>query len=664
MVKRLENIAFKFLSERHCGQVCGRHGHRYEDHVLTLCVTVVNMILMGLCFDFYYDLNDDTMMLDIMSGVYSGIPDGHNMQTLYPLGALIAFCYRVCGRIPWYGLFLWLCQFGSFYLVGVRLCALTGRARVSDRVKWRSAPNVVKKTALLFTLSLFIWGVGLSHFVNIQYTVTSAMMSATAIFLFLTTPETVDIRRFVIKNIPAVVLVIIAYQLRSEMLLLTFPFISLAGLYRLTEEKKIFVKENLFKYGGVLGIILLGMLLSRGSDYIAYSSEEWKDFLQFFDARTTIYDFYPELINEEKYEETLTELGVDLHQQTLLRNYNYGLDDTIDTELLTKVADYATGTLCASKDWSGIIREQSYRYFYRTFRGGDAPYSTMLLWMYAAVIVAGLRVRFWKQGAVPGSGRLRFRICELLWQLLLLAAVRSAVWMFILLRGRDPARITHSLYLVELALLAAMAIRILSRRGDDTLTVGTDEEETMFDDKGGLYDSDSPGMCRTDRTMHCVRWAMALAFLLIIGRGVMNGAAALQTDQEWRRTVNRNWYAIDEYCKAYKENFYFEDVYSTVEFSRRIFDGASPVYANYDIMGGWMCNSPLYHDKMGHYGIESAQAALLEQDNVYLIISNLEATEQEFEWVEEYYRAQNIQVTVEKTDTVGEGYSVYRIAEQ
>lgn len=654
-------MIFVSKSERYYGQDRGRHW--YGDLILTLSVTVMNVILMAICFDFYYDLNDDTMMLDIMSGAYSGMPDGHNMQTLYPLGAVIAFCYRLYGGIPWYGLFLCLCQFGCFCLTGMRLCALAGGVWISDGTKRRRCSYTLKKLSLLLVLSLFVWGVCLAHFINIQYTVTSAMMSATAVFLFLTAPGTGSVRQFVIRNIPAVALVIIAYQLRSEMLLLSFPFICLAGLYRITEEKKIFVRENLFRYGGVLGIILVGLLLSRGSDYIAYHSKEWKEFLRFFNARTTVYDFYPELINEEKYEEALAELGVTPDQQALLRNYNFGLDDTINSDLLTKVADYATGTRRAAKDWGSIIREQSYRYFYRTFRGGDSPYSTMLLWMYAALIMTGFGVRFRgrKQAIVQTSGRPSFSGYAFLWQVLLLASARSAIWMFVLLRGRDPARITHSLYLVELALLAAMAIRILSRRDEDALSVDAGAEETIFGNERMSYDPQDSEVCRTYRTAQCIRWGMALIFFLITGSGVMNGVSALQEDQAWRRSVNRNWYAIDEYCKEHKENFYFEDVYSTVGFSRKIFDSVFPAYANYDIMGGWMCKSPLYYDKMGRYGAESAQAALLEQNNVYLIISDLEAMEQGFEWVEDHYDAQNTPVTVEKTDTVGEGYSVYRI---
>lgn len=109
------------------------------------------------------------------------------MQTLYPLGAVIALCYRVWGSVPWYGLFLCLCQFGCFWLAAVRLCALTeqagGRA-AADGAGARRGFSIGKKLLLLLVWSLFIWGVCLAHVVNIQYTVTSAMLSATALFLF------------------------------------------------------------------------------------------------------------------------------------------------------------------------------------------------------------------------------------------------------------------------------------------------------------------------------------------------------------------------------------------------------------------------------------------------------------------------------------------------
>ena len=148
---------------------------RYENCILTFAVMGASALLMGLFFDFYYDMNDDTMMRDIMSGIYSGAPDGHNMQTLYPLGALIALCYRIYGSFPWYGAFLFLCQFGCFFLTGVRLCTLvdTSCARertVSEGGSAGCGRRFVGKLLCLLALAVFQWGIWLTHMVNIQYT--------------------------------------------------------------------------------------------------------------------------------------------------------------------------------------------------------------------------------------------------------------------------------------------------------------------------------------------------------------------------------------------------------------------------------------------------------------------------------------------------------------
>ena len=184
----------------------------YKNCILTLVVLGASALLMGFFFDFYFDINDDTMIRDIMSGVYSGTPDGHNMQTLYPLGALLALCYRISGAFPWYGAFLFLCQFGCFFLVGVRLCTLTD----------------------------VFWGIWLSHMVNVQYTITCGMLVGAAVFLFLTMPEgalfgkgtsPLSVKAFLQKSLPALFLVLLAFHLRSEMALLTLPFLGLSGIF-------------------------------------------------------------------------------------------------------------------------------------------------------------------------------------------------------------------------------------------------------------------------------------------------------------------------------------------------------------------------------------------------------------------------------------------------
>ena len=259
-----------------------RFPEKYKNCIIVMLTIIVNLILLSVCFDFYYDLNDDVMMKNIMAGVYTGTPDGHNMQTLYILGAFISLCYKLCRPFAWYGLFLLFCQMGSLYLVGIRLLKLF--------------QSHLAKAASMLLLSVFTWGIILPHIMAVQYTFTCAMLAGTAVFLFLTTPEELSVKQFIICNIPSIVLVVLAYQLRTEMLLLVFPFIGLAGLFRWTEEKKFFQKENYCKYGIVLGCILIGMLFSRVIDFAAYGSGEWQNFLAFFEERTQVYDFHPDVI--------------------------------------------------------------------------------------------------------------------------------------------------------------------------------------------------------------------------------------------------------------------------------------------------------------------------------------------------------------------------------
>ena len=77
-----------------------------------------------------------------------------------------------------------------------------------------------------------------------------------------------------------------------------------------------------------------------------------------------------------------------------------------------------------------------------------------------------------------------------------------------------------------------------------------------------------------------------------------------------------------------------------------------------------MCKSPLYKDKLYQYNIISGGEALLEKDNVYLIISDMEVIDQGFDWIIDFYNSQGIKVTVEEADKIGEYYSVYKVYEQ
>lgn len=590
----------------------------------------ISALLMGVFFDFYFDLNDDTLMRDIMSGVYSGTPDGHNMQTLYPLGAAIALCYRIGGSFPWYGGFLFLCQSGCFFAVGVRLCMLvdaaSARRQGVSETDGRGDGAETKrhfawKLLCLTGVVLFQWGIWLTHTVNVQYTITSGMLVGTAVILFMTG-----------SGIAPLLLFLLAFQLRSEMALLMLPFLGLAGAFCWWEDRPLFSGKNLKKYGGLLLLLLVGMGLSLGADALAYGGE-WRTFRQFFDDRTTIYDFYPEVVTQDHYGADLDELGAVYGTRILLENYNFGLDERIDAKLLSDVAAYAKERVGSARDWGKIFKDKLLLYRYRSFHGEDAPYN-ILVWLgYAANIIAVVMLFYRKNGNSCGeisperAGSRRYRdLCSAAVQLFLIIFVRSGLWMFILLRGRDPERITHPLYLVEFCLLAGMFLRrIVCGAAANSLLYGA---------------------------------AAAVCLLSVVS--LFQSIPAVMADQARRQEINRDWEAIDAYCRAHADTFYFEDVYSTVAFSGKLLEWKEHTLANYDIAGGWMCKSPLYREKLAAFGIEDAAAALAE-GKADFIMSDEEVGLRGLTWLAVPYAENGMDVHVEEYDRIGENYGVYQV---
>lgn len=567
---------------------------------------IVNVTLMSVCFDFYYDLNDDVLMKDIMAGAYTGTPDGHNMQTLYILGAFISLWYRLCRNLPWYGLFLFLCQIVCVYLTGVRLLRFCGKKAA--------------KAGCMLLLTAFLWGIVLFHMVIIQYTVTCALMAAAAVFLFMTTEKGLNAGEFVMQNIPSVLLVIVAYQLRTEMLLLVFPLICLAGLFRWAEEETFFRKENFLKYGIVFGCIVAGMILSRLIDFAAYGSEEWKTFRAFFEKRTEVYDFHYEILTSGEHREYLTSIGLNDAQQELLANYNFGLDEDIDEEVLEKIAFYAESIsdTAQADSFVKLLLKKGRLYCYRILHSEDAPYNKLMLGGYICAAIIGVCIALKEK-----TGKKRW---SFVWELALLGIVRTLLWMFLLVRNRAPERITHSLYLVEIMVLFGM-LGIQFRRA---------QRKTAA--------------------------AAALLMLWCIC-SLPHSVTAVSTEMRTREEVNGGCLAIAKYCKAHSENFYFEEVYSTVGFSQKIFQNVDNSLTNYDIMGGWICKSPLYREKLEQFGITETADGLLKNASVYFIMET-GTQDSNVDWLQAYYAAEGIAVRLEQTDLIAGGYAVYQVAEK
>ena len=214
--------------------------------------------------------------------------------------------------------------------------------------------------------------------------------------------------------------------------------------------------------------------------------------------------------------------------------------------------------------------------------------------------------------------------------------------------SRYPDRITHSLYFMELALLGALLWEQCGREKK----------------KWGLLSFA----------------ALTALFLGMAGIGALSyGMEKVGEESARRDYANKEILALDAYCRKNVENFYLVDVYSAVscsdfvmsseavEYSEKAFDRVDNSVSNYDLMGGWVCKSPLWDKKLRRFGLAGDEAenvspvelGMIDNENVYVIIK----TDKNTDWLTEYYREiRGKKVRAEKEDSISvDGKTVYNV---
>jgi len=557
-----------------------------QNSILALLMVIALFVFAALSFDFYYDLNDDVMIKDILSGAYTGTPDGHCIQMLYPISFLISMCYRLIPAMPWQGIFLCVCQGVCFYIVAKRSISLIEK-------KWKKVLLLLAE--VLMILSLFLW-----ETVIVQYTITAAMLVAAACFLVLTLPlqSDCDIKEFLTQQMPAIILVVLAFNVRSEMMLLMSPFVAFSGILKWSGEAKAFAAQTIKKYLSLVGLIVAGMIISFVVDYMAYGSAQWKEFRDFFNARTQVYDYtwYPDY---EEAEAFYLEEGVDRAEYALLDNYNFGLDEAIDAKLLWSIAEYADENT-VELPLGNRIKEAFSTYKWRTLHE-DIPYSYMVILAYLLVVALAI-------GNKESS---------IVWKVILLAVFRTIPWMYVILANRVPNRISHPLYFIELVILGAWITDYCRRSTKGVKWIG---------------------------------WVCAGILLCCACIHLPDSYKNVCQEMEHRETVNEVMREFSAYAMSNPQNYYYLDVYSTVSFSEKMFKDVDNSQKNYDLPGGWVSGSPLqkrvtlpYHNEL------LSEAELLLKDNFFFVIEK----ERSIGFLDDYYGTQGITLQTEVIEEIG-----------
>ena len=526
--------------------------HKYGSLLWIGAFLAVVLLGIAIPFDYYFDLNDDVYIKNISSGIYSGTPATHNIQMMYPLSFLLGLMYRLFPNVVWYSIFIVVCNFGSLVLL-----LWTVFAKVKNGVLRGILGSVI---TVLFTGFLYY------DLVFTQYTVTAALLTGTAAFRFYLTDGKLSCVSFWKKNAGNILLLVLAYCIRSEMLLLLLPMIGVIGLCKWSMAKPMFTKEECLKYFGTFGFIVCGLFLVGITVSVAFCSDNRSGDMCFLDGRTRLY-YYWAIPSYEGNEAFYDSLSLEKEEVDLLITYNFGLSDKIDGELLMQIAEYAKGLKAEQTSLRATLGQALTDYRYRTFHNTDFPWNLAVLICYFLVFF------FATTGKQYGY----------LWKLIFLGVVRSALWMYICVGQRAPGRITHSLYFAELCILAAF-----------------------------LWELGTNGK----------KWLSGLSITVLGLLGfVMLGVNAEAVKEEYakKEAARQEWEMVDKYCAAGEENFYFFDLYSAVGYSEKLFADWKNTTKNYDLLGGWVVKSPLTQEKLSNAGMASAFDAIVEKENVFVI---------------------------------------------
>ncbi len=593
-----------------------------------VCGAVVFTCLLALLlivrFDFYYDLNDDTMIKDIVSGAYTGHPSGYCIQMLYPLAWCLALFYRAIPSVPWYGLFLCLCQFGVLFLIAARLLLLSRRLRTG--------------ILALAAEAVFVCGLFLRQFVVVQYSVTSGICMAGAVFLFLTAPRADKPSVFFRQNLQPLFLVLLSFLIRTEVCIMLLPFLLLAGLVKWCGEDRFFTSVNLRKYITLIVTAFLCFAAVYSLDLVAYRGSEWVSFRKFFDARTKLYDFYglPDYEDNRAFYESI---GLSRESYTLLENYNFALDESIDTWRLEAIVAYQEQLAEEGRglhDTFGFVSRNSVKQALWKYREqlqeNLPPAGAAVILMYLLYLILCV---------APAKGRRR---AGAVLKIVSLLAVRSILWLYLCMVDRVLDRVTMPLLIMEFAVLTAFLI------------------------------CDSATGSAKDCAGRRFRMAGAVSCLLC----VVGALAALVANQQSVRTeygrraaADERWEAMMDYCRKNGNNYYIIDVYSSTSYqgapySEKMFAGAGSAYKNFDLCGGWAAKSPLARQKLERHHLKDIQSALCSPKAGAYFIAD---AGKDLGWLAQYYAKRGIAIELRRVDQIRTGsaepaFDVYELVGQ
>ncbi len=570
---------------------------------LSVIMTAVLFGVVGVFFDSVYPLNDDLMLQSILSGKFSAEPSGMAVYLSIPLSSTLSFFYRMVPHVPWLGVFFTGCYMLCFFLAlnstlksMERRCELAGKRRI------------LRSLFICLLAGMIFWGFFFGQYLMTHYTVTAAVVGGTALYCFLISEASREWRTTLWHTCPSVLLLLLCYLIRTKVFYMVLPFLAVAGIYRMLKTKSI------VNYLAPLGLLAAGFLALFLIGEISYNRGAWREYTDYNDARTELYD-YVGVWEGEEAAAYYAGLGYSEEEIAVYRNYDILLNETLTADDFERIASYAELRPEGKRTAIQKLRDGIWLYKERLMGNGErVPYQMIVILLYFLTAILLIATKDWSS----------------LFSLVLLGMARSALWIYLFSEGRYPERVTISLVLIELLVLLAVLWNVSG--------------EVRRFKRGGVQ-----------------FFAAVCVVVMTAVIGCYSIPDALKSHAE-QIAVNREEDKIYDYMKAHPDNLYLLDVYATVYHTEYVLKDYDFGYENYLLLGGWTAGSPHIAEKLEKWGYASAFDALARGENVFLVLKD--GTGLKSEELERYIAWRTgekpYMERVETVETGTETFGVYR----
>lgn len=283
------------------------------EFLFCMMISVLLFAVIYKCMPIIFSTNDDRMIMEIVSGKFSGKPESYGIQMTFGLTWLMSRLYAIAGNLQWYVIILMSAQIFSFGTILYRLQSFQ-----------KNTVRKIEVIALAILVYLVLWS---DVFTAMTYTSTAGFVGLAALFWYGSSKTNW-------KNLlMTAFLANLSFSIRPNIFYMLLPLAGIIYLWKIIWKEK---KRKLTIWAPFLMLSITAVLFM--TDACAYSVDGWKEFRTFFDQRTTIYDYYhylPYTENKELYDSC----GITEEEFYMLKIYDYTLLGDLPKEFFPKYID-------------------------------------------------------------------------------------------------------------------------------------------------------------------------------------------------------------------------------------------------------------------------------------------------------------------------------------